>query len=56
MKIFKNLSKSYVFDTNARRESDFQVENSPNGTVVIDFGSTGTHFIDFSVFVGASGY
>ena len=47
----QQLIKSDVFDTNARRENDFQVENTPIGTIVIDFRSMGTHFIDFSVFL-----
>ena len=39
------IYKKYVVDTNARPERDFQVENSQNGTVILDFRSTRTHFI-----------
>ena len=45
----KSLKRN-VFGTNARRERDFQVENSQNGTGIIDFRSTGTHFMTFVCF------
>ena len=51
----ENLQKSIksdVSDTNGCRESDFQVEISPNDTVKIDFRSTVTHFmICFRIFI-----
>ena len=43
--------KSNFFDTNARRERDFQVENNQNGTGIIDFRSSGTHFMTFLCFL-----
>ena len=49
-KIIKKTTTSHVFGTNARRERDFHGENSQNGTGIINFRSTGTHFMTFFMF------
>ena len=46
----KQSITSYAFDTNARRERDFRVENSQNDTCIYDFRRRRTNFIRFCCF------